>query len=184
MAPPGIISPPRGTPCSPPWTEKNSPTAGPRSPTTAKRTRRASRSKNEAREDVEDSVLKLLPGWTIHPGPRRLRTRLDMANRRLPAVICRSRTAGFAGGLCAKRTGKKPGFPKNKLACFLENPDFFLCPGARPSTIKQQAETILDVAFRSSPGWVQGPSGPWRGFGRAERPTDSCYDNSNMPVYS
>ena len=76
------------------------------------------------------------PGRMILPGPHPLRMRHDFLIKQCSAVAMRTKTRRSRAGrlcrpACAQAHREKAGdFPKNKLACFLGNPQPFLLPGS------------------------------------------------------
>ena len=117
------------------------------------------------------------PGCKLHPRPRQWRILRNFNNKQLPAVAwimqaTASGQASKAGHAVRIAHSEKPlDRPENECIHFLAGHRFFLCPEALFATFKLQAQIVCSCFQAGLPGWVQGPSGPWRGFGRAERPT-------------
>ena len=122
---------------------------------------------------------KTPPGCKLHPGPRQWRMLHDFDNRQLPAATWVSQSiasgqASKAGHAVRKAHSEKPlDRPENEYIHFLAGHRFFLCPEALVATLKFQAQIVCSCFQASSPGWVQGPSGPWAQSSRPRRPRTS-----------
>ncbi len=122
------------------------------------------------------------PGRMILPGPRQLRILHDFLIKQCSAVAeetktCHSRAGRLCRPACAQAHREKAGdFPKNKLACFLGNPQPFLLPGSSPGDLNS-FRRILSVipSAQHRQGEVQDPAGPGSGVrGLKKPPRLSC----------
>ena len=107
-------------------------------------------------------------GGKAHPRPRQRRMQLDEKNKQLPTVASITQRpvsgqASSAGRAVRKaHSESQADRPENECIHFPAGFLAFLCPETRLVSFKFQAQIVCFLFQAGSPGWVQGPSGPWR----------------------
>ena len=108
----------------------------PRTPPLADGVKLISQAMFRSSKENAGALPQTLPGRIILPGPHPLRMLHDFLIKQCSAVAeetktRRSRAGRLSRPACAQAHREKAGnFPKNKLACFLGNPQPFLLPGS------------------------------------------------------
>ena len=116
-------------------------------------------------------------GRKAHPRPRQRRMRLDEKNKQFPAVASITQRpvsgqASEAGRAVRKaHSESQADRPENEYIHFSAGFLAFICPETHMTCFKFQAQIVCFLFQAGSPGWVQGPSGPWcRVSGAAQAP--------------
>ena len=112
-------------------------------------------------------------GGKAHPRPRQRRMQLDEKNKQLPAVASITQRpvsgqASSAGRAVRKaHSESQADRPENECIHFPAGSLAFLCPETCLVSFMFQAQIVCFLFQAGSPGWVQGPSGPFgAGLGR------------------